>query len=227
MGSVDQPAMVGSLKHGGGSLPQVATSVAFGCGATGMFRALDQLTPTLQGALWLPAVEVNALLGRLMGWPPDTTLQHPLGWWIQEGVIFLAVTLVVLWFSRRGYVDVPAEKPALGLALTAMVLGPWLTNAEAVVIAVSTSVSAQEAAVVLFCLVGCIAAVAGAAQLTLRGYSGSGGLLFLVAFVFGGGFVFWLNSPVAAPLQLASMLCSCVLFAAIVGQARTIRRGTD
>ena len=112
---------------------RVVMGVAFGCAATGVFRAIDQLLPNLQGGLWRPAHALNALIGTALNWSDSVISGSPVGVWCQETLLFLAVMISSLWLTRQQ----PLESLRFVGTIT-MVVAPWLTNAEGIIIRMAT-----------------------------------------------------------------------------------------
>lgn len=193
---------------------RVATSVAFGSAATGVFRALDQLLPGLRGALWRPAEAFNVLLGGLFGWSDSAVRQSPLGTWCQEALLFLAVMISLLWITRRQTIE-----SARMLGAIAMMVAPWLTNGEAIVIALATREPATRGAISA-AMTASIGAGLVSWALARKGWTMIAALILACGLLVMLLSIYWLNSPAGALFQGAAIAASAVLFWRTVASAR-------
>jgi hypothetical protein len=199
----------------GGRAWRLATGVAFGGAATGVFRAFDQLLPGLQGALWRPARAFNALIGGLLQWSDESVAASPVGAWCQEGLLFLAVLLLLTWFTRG-----QTGESARMLGAVAMFGAPWLTNAEGIVIVLANG-SLTTRGALSAAMTGSIGAgllswlLARRGRAAVAGFTLAGGLLVMLLGIY------WLNSPVRVVFQAAALAASGVLFWRTVGDGRS------
>jgi hypothetical protein len=189
-------------------IARIAIALSIGAAATGVIRAMDQLLPGLDGALWGPSYAINALAARVLGWPSTATVEMSFGVWVQEGGILLVTAAAVLWSLRR-----LEQRPFSALGVGVISLGPWLTNAEAAVVVMMGKPQFYGLVLLLFLLTSCVAAITSwwLARRGLRYVASAALVLGFLAMLIG---LYWLN-PLTAWMIQAVALSSCVVLTLI------------
>jgi hypothetical protein len=145
--------------------------------------------------------------------------------WCQEVLILLAVMIALLRIMRR-----PSAECTRLLGTTAMVVAPWLTNGETVVIALATGGTLTR---VVFSTSIAVSIGAGLVwwRLARKASSIIGTLLLVIGFLVMLASIYWLNSNTTTLLQVLVMGSAALLLWEALGnwhvggdspQARTL-----
>ena len=193
----------------------LGSAVGTGLGVAGCLRTASILGPPwLERALWAPALQIGAVMERLV-----VDDQHNLaawGWTVQEtALVFITAGLVARLLGwargRRG------KECAYRFLAVAVLISPWAANSPGLV----TGTLTTGGAVVPLVTIACAASLTLALHLASRGHMQVALGTTLIGTAASLAFVYWLNAPGSVVLQYGGVIASAVALGALLsGPAR-------